>query len=67
VNARSGEGQGHVAFGPWLKERLADLLEPAVDLGHDPEVAQLVERLPVQRRDAGSSPALGVQDAEGPP
>jgi hypothetical protein len=36
-------------------------------LGDDPEVAQWVERPPVQRRDAGSNPAFGVQDAEGPP
>lgn len=34
---------------------------------HGPGLAQLAERPTVHWRDAGSNPASGVQDAEGPP
>jgi hypothetical protein len=38
----------------------------AIHLGNDPGVAQLVEHRTVHPSGAGSSPAPGVQDTEGP-
>jgi hypothetical protein len=38
-----------------------------VHLGDDPGVAQLGEQRTVHSEDAGSNPASGVQDSEGPP